>query len=152
MSHERSDSFHLAMERRLALRLDDDRDFGGHAREDLDRDLVGAEGLERLLEIDLVAIDVDATAGQRVTDVLRRERAVELAALADRAAQRAGRARDAGPGALGLFALALPLVLAAGDVVLPGPIRPARRRHRELLGDEEVRRVAVGDRLHLPAL
>src|SRR6188472_1938146 len=59
-----------------ALRLDDDRDLGGHPREHLDRHLVGAERLERLLEVDLVAVDLDAPAGERVGDVLGRDRAV----------------------------------------------------------------------------
>src|SRR5215213_2300199 len=40
-----------------ALGLDDDRDLGRHAREHLDRDLVGAQRLDRLLEVDLVAVD-----------------------------------------------------------------------------------------------
>ena len=60
----------------LALGLDDDRDFRGHPAEDLDRDLVRAERLERLLEVDLVAVDLDPAAGQCVGDVLRRDRAV----------------------------------------------------------------------------
>ena len=58
--------------RRSALGLDDDRHLGRQAAVDLDRDLVRAERLERLLEIDLVAVDLDAAAGQGVGDVLRR--------------------------------------------------------------------------------
>ena len=71
-----------------ALGLDDDRDLRGHASEDLDRDLVCAERLERLLEVDLVAVYVDPAAGQRTGDALRRDRAVELAAFADLDAHR----------------------------------------------------------------
>src|SRR5437870_9368418 len=43
----------------LALGLDDDRDLWGHAGEHLDGDLVRPERLERLLELDLVPVDVD---------------------------------------------------------------------------------------------
>src|SRR4030095_8505101 len=94
--------------------------------------LVGSERLERLREVDLVAVDIDAAASERVADVLGGDRAVELAALADLDAHRERRARDPGGRDLGLLALALPLVLAAGDVVLPRPIRPACSGHREL--------------------
>ena len=73
-------------------------------------------------------------AGQRVGDVLRGDRAVELAALADLHAHRQGRAADPGRGDLGILALALALVLAARDVVLPRPIGAAGRRHGELCG------------------
>ena len=99
-----------------------------------------------------MAVDVDAAAGERIGDVLGRDRAVELAALADLDAHRQGRAGDAGRGDLGVLALALALVLAARDVVLPGAIGAAGRGHGELLRDEEVGRVAVGDLLHLAAL
>src|SRR4051794_16575394 len=138
--------------RALALRLDDDRDLGRHPREDLDRDLVGPERLERLVELDLVSVDVDAAARQRVGDVLRRDRAVELAALTDLDAHREGRARDARRCDLGFLALALPFVLATRDVVLPCTVRAAGGGHGERVWDEEVGRIAVGDLLHLPAL
>src|SRR4029077_12428022 len=122
----------------LALRLDDDRDLGRESAEHLDRDLVRAEGLERLLEVDLVAFDVDAAAGERVGDVLGGDRAVELAALADLDAHRQGRRSDPGRRDLGIFALALALVLAARDVVLPRAIRAARGRDGDALRDQEV--------------
>ena len=99
-----------------------------------------------------MAVDLDPAAGQRVGDVLRRDRAVELAALADLDAHRQGRAADPGRGDLGVGALAHPLVLAARDVVLPRPVGTARGGHGQLLRDEEVRREAVRDLLHLPAL
>src|SRR6476469_10060409 len=101
--------------RSLALGLDDDRDLGGHALEDADRDLVRAERLERLLEVDLVLVDRDAATPERVGDVLRGERAVELAALADLHAHRQRRARDAGGCDLSVGAFTLPLLFAAGD-------------------------------------
>src|SRR6476659_4314992 len=107
---------------RSALGLDDDRHLGCQAAVDLDRDLVRPERLERLLEIDLVAVDLDAAAGQGVADVLRGDRAVELAALADLHAHRERRGRDPRRRDLGILALALALVLAAGDVVLPGTV------------------------------
>ena len=44
------------------------------------------------------------------------------------------------------------LVLAARDVVLPGAIGAAGRGHGQLLRDEEVGGVAVGDLLHVAAL
>src|SRR5258708_1888753 len=44
---------------RLALGLHDDRHFRRHARVDLHGDLVGAEGLQGLIELHLVAIHVD---------------------------------------------------------------------------------------------
>src|SRR5207237_1373565 len=103
-------------------------------------------------EIDLVAVDFDAAPGERIGDVLGGNRAVELAALADLHAHRQGRARNAVGGDLGFLSLALALVLAAGDVVLPGAIRTAGRRHGESLRNEEVRGKAVGDRLELAAL
>src|SRR5205085_11742693 len=74
------------------------------------------------------------------------------AALADLHAHRQRRAADAGCGDLGLGALALPLLFTARDVVLPCAIRPASGWHRDALGDQEVRREAVGDALHVPAL
>ena len=64
---------------------------GAMPAEDLDRDLVGAEALERLLEVDLVAVDDDPPPAQRIGDVLGRDRAVELAAVADLDAHRQGR-------------------------------------------------------------
>ena len=100
--------------------------------EHLDRDLVGAERLERLLEVDLVLVDLDPAARERVRDVLVGDRAVELAALADLDAHGQGRAGDPGRRDLGVLALALALVLAARDVVLPGAIGAARGRDREL--------------------
>src|SRR6185503_2448742 len=52
----------------------------------------------------------------------------------------------------GLGPLALALVFAAGDVVLPGSIRAAGGRDGDAARDEEVRGVAVCHRLHLAAL
>src|SRR5204863_4078989 len=59
----------------LALRLDDDRHFRRDTGEDLDRDLVRAERLERLLEIDPVPTDRDPSPALSVGDVPGRERA-----------------------------------------------------------------------------
>src|SRR5206468_11755093 len=59
---------------------------------------------------------------------------------------------DPGRRYLGVFAVALALVLAARDVVLPGPVGAAGCRHRDPVGDQEVRGIAVGHRLHLAAL
>src|SRR5882762_1779389 len=87
----------------LALRLHHDRHFRREAGKDLDRDLVRSERLERLLEIDLVAIDRDPAPAEGVGDVLRGDRAVELAALADLDAHRQGRRRNPGCGDIGLF-------------------------------------------------
>src|SRR4029077_9633313 len=114
---------------RSALGFDDDPDLGAHPAEDLDRDLVGAQRLERLLEVDLVPVDLDPAPGQRVGDVLRRDRAVQLADLADLDAHREGRAPDPGGRDLGVLPLALALVLAPGDVVLPRAIGAAGRGH-----------------------
>src|SRR5439155_7809135 len=136
----------------LALGLDDDRDLGRHAREDLDRNLVRPERLERLLELDLVAIDGDATAGEGLRDLLGRDRAVQLAALADLHAHGQRGRRDAGGGDLGIGTFALALLLARGDVVLPGAIGAAGGGHGQPAGDEEVRGEAVGDGLHLARL
>ena len=80
------------------------------------------------------------------------DRAVELAALADLHAHRERRAADAGRRDLGLVALALALLLAAGDVVLPRAVGAAGGRDGELLGDEEVRSRSRRRRLHLAAL
>src|SRR5690242_17456273 len=121
--------------RRSALGLDDDRHLGGQALVDLDRDLVRAERLDRLLEVDLVAVHGDPAPAERLGDVLVVDRAVELAALADLHAHRERRRRDAGGRDVGLLALALALLLAAGDVVLVRAIGTARRRDRKLLGD-----------------
>src|SRR6185369_2546577 len=133
----------------LALGLDDDRDLRRHAGEDLDRDLVRPERLERLLELDLVAIDVDAAPGERLGDLLGRDRSVELAALADLDAHRQRGRADAGRGDLGVGALAAALLLARGDVVLPGAVGAAGRGHGQLAGDEEVRGEAIGNGFHL---
>src|SRR5690242_15766843 len=90
-----------------ALGFDDDRDFGREALVDLDRDLVGAQRLQRLLEVVLVTVDLDPSASERVGDVLRRDRAVELAALADLDAHRQRRRPDSRRGDLGVLTLAL---------------------------------------------
>src|SRR4029079_12690419 len=103
-------------------------------------------------EVDLVAVDVDPPPRQGVGDVLRRDRAVELAALADLDAHREGGGRDPGCRDVGFLALPLPLVLAAGDVVLPGAVGAAGGRHRDSLRNEEVRGEAVGHLLHFAAL
>src|SRR4029079_14268996 len=100
----------------------------------------------------LVAVDVDPAAGQRVGDVLGRDRAIELAALADLDAHRECRRRDAGRSDVGVRALALALVLAARDVVLPCAVGAARSRDGEALRDQEVRGVAIGHGLHLASL
>ena len=57
--------------------------FARHAVADLDRDHAGADRLDRLLEVDLAAVDVDA-AGllDRVDDVLRGDRAEQAAVVA----------------------------------------------------------------------
>src|SRR5690349_11296531 len=55
---------------RSAFGLDHDRHFRRHAGIDLDRHLVGTKRLERLLEVDLVAVDLDPASRQRVRDVL----------------------------------------------------------------------------------
>src|SRR5690242_19456651 len=137
---------------RSAFGLDHDRHFRRHAGIDLHRDLVRAERLERLLEIDLVTVDLDPTSRQRVRDVLRRDRAVELAALADLHAHRERRRTDPRRRDLGLFTFLLALVLTTGDVVLPRPVRAAGRRDGQRLGDQVVRGVAVGDLLEFAAL
>src|SRR5690348_8234361 len=103
-----------------ALRLDDHRDFGRQAARDLDRDLVRAERLERLVEIDLVAIDLDAPAAERLGDLFRAHGAVELARVADLHAEREGRGGDPRGRDLVLLALLGALLLARRDVVLPG--------------------------------
>src|SRR5438067_1629149 len=108
-----------------ALGLDRDRDFWRQTGVDAHRDLVRAERLERLVEIDLVAIDHDAAAAECVGNVLGGDRAVELAALADLHAHRQRGAADPLRGDLGFLTLALALLLATGDVVLPGPVRAA---------------------------
>src|SRR5690242_1690157 len=98
-----------AAPRELALRLDDDRDLRSHAREDLHGDLIRPERLEGLVELDLVAIDHDASAPEGLRDLLRADRAVELAGIADLHAHRQRRRGDA---------VGLDLALAA----LPGPL------------------------------
>src|SRR5687768_7173610 len=136
---------------RLALRLDRHRNFGSHSGEDLHRDLVRAEHLERLLEVDLVTIDVDASPFQRVGDVFGSDRAIQLAALPHLDAQGERRGRDALRVDLGFFALALALLLATGDVVLPGSIRSAGGGHGEFPWQQEVAGVALGNLLEFAA-
>src|SRR6185369_178652 len=87
-----------------------------------------------------------------VGDVLGRDRAVELAALADLDAHRERRRGDPRGRDLGFGALADSLVLATGDVVLPGAVGTAGGRHRDPVRNEEVGGVAVGHLLHLAAL
>src|SRR4029079_11854508 len=100
----------------------------------------------------LVRVCAAPGARGRLGVFLGRDRAVELAALTDLDAHRERRARDAGRGDLGFLALACPRVLAAGDVVLPGAVCAAGGGHGQLLRDEEVRREAVRDLLHLATL
>src|SRR4051794_34396524 len=83
--------------------------------------------LERLVELDLVAVDLDPAPRERLRDLLGRDRAVELAALADLHAHRQRRRSDSRRGDLGVGPLALALVLARRDVVLPCPVRAAGR-------------------------
>src|SRR5262249_9139297 len=94
----------------------------------------------------------DPAPGERIRDVLGRDRAVELAALADLDAHREGRRADPGRRDLGFLALALALVLAAGDVVLPGAVRATAPPDGGGGRNEEVRGFAAGHLLHLPAL
>src|SRR4029453_1814726 len=103
-----------------------------YAREDLDGDLVGAERLERLVQVDLMAVDDDAAPSERIGDVLGGDGSVELAAVADLDAKGQGRAGDPSGVDLRLLALALALLLAAGDIVLPGPVRTSGSWHGEL--------------------
>src|SRR4051812_19785506 len=102
----------------LALGLDNHRDFGCQPGSDLDRDLVRAERLQWLFEIDLVAVDDDPTAAEGLRDLLGPDRAIELARVADLHAERQGRRADPRRGDLGLGPLLGALLLAGCDVVL----------------------------------
>src|SRR5262249_14260813 len=104
------------------------------------------------IEVDLVPIDHDPTATKCIGNVLGGDGAVELATLADLDAHRQGRAADALCCDLGVFPLALALLLAAGDVVLPRAVCAACRRYGEVLLDQEVSCVPIGDILELAAL
>src|SRR6185295_14277624 len=84
------------------LLLDDHRlDGRGDAVLDLDVDHAGADRADRLLEVDLAAIDLDA-AGllDRVDDVLRRDRAEQTAVVARLVRDREHRAAEHGGGVL----------------------------------------------------
>src|SRR5262249_14332831 len=72
--------------------------------------------------------------------------------LAHLDAHRQRRAADAGGRDLRFLALALALLLAAGDVVLPGAVGAAGSGHGHLVRDEEVPGVAVGHVLQIAAL
>src|SRR5258705_13244309 len=104
-----------------------------------------AERLDRLVERDALAVHRDAAGAEEIGDVLRGDRAEQLAFLGrlpallvdERLDLRAERLR-VGLDAVGLRVL-LPLdVLEVLEV-------PGGGGERELLGDQEVARVSVGD-------
>ena len=68
----------------------DDFDLEGrrHVRHEADRDLEGAEGLEGLREVHLLAVDRDRRGLRRVLDLLGGDGAEELVVFADRARKR----------------------------------------------------------------
>src|SRR4051794_3873913 len=85
------------------LLLDDHRlDGRGDAVLDLDVDHAGADRADRLLEVDLAAVDLDA-AGllDRVDDVLRGDRTEQTAVVAGLVGDREHRAAEHGSGVLG---------------------------------------------------
>src|SRR5438046_1260326 len=137
----------------LALGLHEDGHLGRlEGGVDANGDLVRAELLQRVLELDLVAVDGDPPPGERLGDVLGGDRAEELPALPDLHAHRERRAGDASRLDPGLLALPDALLLAVGDVVLPRPIGTAGGRHGQLARDEEVSGEAVGHVLEVAAL
>ena len=64
--------------------LDHDLQVRGHVLVQLHRDGELAHGLQRLVQLDLAAIHVEALLGQRVADIARRDRSKELIVLARR--------------------------------------------------------------------
>src|SRR5439155_24668146 len=96
--------------------------------------------------------DPDPAPPEGVGNLLRGDRAVQLAALADLDPHRERRTRDSVRADLRFLALSLALVFATRDVVLPGPVRAASRGHGKLPRNQEVLGVSVGDGLELAAL
>src|SRR5450432_2526352 len=79
----------------LFLFLDDpDLDGRVDAAAQLDLDLGEPERLDGLREVDLLGVDLDALLAERVGDVARRDRPVELVLLADRARDRDAHLRE----------------------------------------------------------
>ncbi len=134
--------------RGAALLLLDDHRLDGrvHALVDLDDDHVRADVADRLLELDLAAVDSDSAGlADRVGDVLRGDRAEQTAVLA-------GLLLDRQDGAAEQRSVLLRAVLrvsgglVSGDLArLSGLERASGGRLRQLAGDQEVAQVPRGD-------
>jgi hypothetical protein len=110
-----------------------------------------AERLDRLFELHAASLELDAVLVEEVDEVLRGHGAEELALLGRLAALLVSQRLDAGPHGLGLRGGALGLgvrllldVVQVLEVALGGA-------ERQLLGNQEVPRITVGDVAHLAA-
>src|SRR5216683_2898342 len=97
---------------------------------EVDLDLVRAQGLDRLIELDLAALDLDACGGSAIGDVARGHRTVELQGLGRLADEDDLEVAHLGADALGFLATLevlslqrLTLRFEVGDVVLGGAQR-----------------------------
>src|SRR5690348_3748551 len=137
--------------RALAVLGDDHVDVSAHVAVQLERDLMLAQLLDRLFQIDLVPVDLDAVLRlQRGGDVLVRDGAEGLVFGADPQAHDDGLVVDLIGYRLRLVAIlglaldrrvAQPLGLGLGS--LPGG-------HRQLAAQEEVAAITVRDLLNVP--
>src|SRR3954453_7440884 len=123
-------------------RLDGRRDVVG----DLHDDHVGADVLDRLLEVDLPAVELEpAGVADRVGDVLRGDRAEQAAVIARLLVDGQHGAREGRGVLLRLLDGLGRRALGALHAVLRGLDRALRRRLGEAARDEEVAEVALRD-------
>src|SRR4051794_13759146 len=129
------------------LLLDDHRlDGRGDAVLDLDVDHAGADRADRLLEVDLAAIDLDAASLlDRVDDVLRRDRAEQAAVVAGLVGDREHRAAEHGSGVLGALVRLRGGALARLERARGGGDRALGRGLGQLARDQVVAQVALRD-------
>ena len=123
--------------------------LGGDVGVQSDRHARLAQGLHRLVEVDPPPLDLDSLPLEEVRDVLRGDRAEELALFRGLAALLVAQRLDPPTERLGVFldAIGLGLLLLL-DVVQVLEV-PRAGAQRQPLGDEKVARVAVGHVTHL---
>jgi hypothetical protein len=129
-----------------------DRDAGADLPVDLDRDVERPQRADRLVQLNLAAVDLDPFGLEQLGDLRARHGAVEGVVLADLLPDHdfdLGDARRQAGRVFGLLRLADdPDFLAELDL----PHVPGRRLERQRLGKQEVPRVTGGDVHHLAAL